>query len=157
MKVLTVFLLVVFLNISSSIAQVIDSPYYKSSDDPTTVISKIERNVKYTVVTFEHVQTGEGWISLSKSIYLQNKDGDEMYKFVKAEGIPLSPAKKSLKGGEGKIAFKVYFEKVPASIKSINIIERAVPRNEPANYFNYFDVSLDKNGKALKDANLQQI
>lgn len=157
MKAFILSLFVLFLTASASIAQVIENPYYKSADDPTTAITKIERNAKFTILTFEHTQTGEGWISLSKSIYLQNKDGDEIYKFIKAEGIPLSPAKKSLKGGEGKLTFKVYFEKVPASVKAINVIERAVPKNEPVNYFNYFGLSLDKDGKATKEASLQRI
>lgn len=157
MKAFILSLFVLFLTTSTSVAQIIENPYYKSSDDPTTVITKVERNAKYTILTFEHSQTGEGWISLSKSIYLQNQDGDDMYKFVKAEGIPLSPAKKSLKGGEGKLTFKIYFEKVPTTVKAINVIERAVPRNEPVNYFNYFGLSLDKNGKATREGNLQRI
>jgi hypothetical protein len=156
MKTFFLSLFIVFITISISNGQVIENPQYKSADDPTTVITKVERNAKFTILTFEHSQTGEGWISLSKSIYLQNHHGDEVYKFIKAEGIPLSPAKKSLKGNEGKFSFKVYFEKVPASVKSINVIERALPKNEPGNYFNYFEVVLDKKAKAKED-NLQRI
>jgi len=157
MRTLLVLVFLVFLRIETVYCQVFETPYYKSSDDPTTVISKIEQTPKYTLVTFEHTQRGEGWISLSKSIYLQNADGDQMYKFIKADGIPLSPEKKTLKGDEGKFTFKVYFEKVPSSVKTINIIERAIPRNEPGNYFNYFGVSMDKTGKALREGFSQRI
>jgi hypothetical protein len=75
-----------------------------------------------------------------------------MFKFIKAENIPLMPEKYHFKSHETKI-FKVYFEIVPASIKSINIIERAVPRNEPVNYLNFFGVNLEKSGsgKAYKN------
>ena len=123
---------------------------YEISDDPSTVITRIERSGKNTIVTFEHAQSAAGWIALDKGIYLQNADGSDIYRFIKAEGIPLSPGKKELKGNEGKFTFKVYFERVPAAVKTINIVERAVPRNAPGSYFNFFGLSLSKSGGRLK-------
>ncbi|WP_207535499.1 hypothetical protein [Desertivirga arenae] len=157
MKVFFIAIFIVFLSVGSSYSQVFENPYYKTSDDQTTTITRIEQTPKSTIITFEHMQTAEGWIALSKSIYLQNAEGDQMYKFIKAEGIPLSPQKKSLKGDEGKFIFKVHFERVPSTIKTINIIERAIPRDEAGSYFNFFGVSMDKTGKALREGRSQRI
>ncbi|WP_207424098.1 hypothetical protein [Desertivirga brevis] len=157
MKALFITVFTVFLIWGSVYSQVFENPYYRTSDDPTTTITRIEQVSKFTIITFEHAQTAEGWIALSKSIYLQNAEGDQIYKFIKAEGIPLTPQKKTLKGDEGKFVFKIYFERVPASIKTINVIERAISRDEAGSYFNFFGVSMDKTGKALREGNFQRI
>ena len=144
MKTLLV-LLFTFFSISNLNAQTIESPDFKSADDLTTKILRIERNSKFTVVTFEHTNDEGAWITLNSGIYIQDADGQAMFKFIKAENIPLMPEKYHFKKHETK-TFKVYFEKIPAQIKSVNIIERAVPRNEPVSYLNFFGVKLDKSG-----------
>lgn len=157
MRALFLFLFIGFLSVKSAYGQVFENPYYKSSDDPTTTITRIEQVPKFTIITFEHVQTAEGWISLSKSIYLQNAEGDQIYRFIRAEGIPLSPQKKTLKAGEPKFSFKVYFQRVPSSVKTINVVERAISRDDRDSYFNFFGVSMDKTGKALREGSFQKI
>ncbi|WP_256012869.1 hypothetical protein [Desertivirga xinjiangensis] len=144
----SLFALVFIIFSCSTFAQTIENPRVQSSEDPTTQIIKVERNAKYTILTFEHAQTEEaGWITLNKGIYLQDYDGHEMYKFIKCEGIPLMPEKKELAAGAPKFTFKVYFEKVPASVKRINVIERATPKTERGSYFNYFGLSLSESDK----------
>ena len=143
------FALLLFTALSFSLsAQTIEHPHVQISDDPTTQVIKIERNTKFTIITFEHSNSGEGgWITLNKGIYLQDSNGQDMYKFIKCEGIPLMPEKKELPAGSSKFTFKVYFEKVPASVKRINIIERAVPKTEKSSYFNFFGLSLSESDK----------
>ena len=157
MRTAITILFLIFLNVNTVISQVIDNPYYQKSDDASTVISKIERTPRFTIITFKHRSQGEGWITLSKGIYLQEADGYKMYHFVKAEGIPLMPEKKQLAKAGTELSFKVYFEHLPADVKSINIIEKAVPRDEPGSFFNFFGVSLDKSARPKMEGEVLSI
>ena len=127
MKYSILFFIVAFFYTGSLFSQTIEYPSYKSSDDPSIVVAKIERTAINTIVTFEHLQSRAGWIALDKGIYLQNAEGSEIYRFIKAEGIPLSPKKKELKRTEEKFSFKFILKEFPARLKPLTLLKGLFP------------------------------
>lgn len=103
------------------------------------IVTNIENDEAYTVVNFTYTaQYDKDWALLNKEIYIQANNDMKHFKYVKSEGIPMNPYKHFFtKAGEA-IHFKVYFEKIPSTAESIDIIERA----GRSNYFNFYDVPL---------------
>jgi hypothetical protein len=139
----TLLLAVLFLTaLLPSFAQNITNPRVDGSNDDNTTISKIETNKLYTIVTFDYTAgTENSWVQVDKEIFIRTVDGKH-YNFLKAENIGIAPDKKSFAHAGDKLSFKIYFKKIPATAKTIDIIERdGVP--EPGHsYFNYTNVSL---------------
>src|ERR1700752_319238 len=109
-----------------SFAQNISNPQVESKDDMSSVITKIETDKQFTIVSFENTAYGDNsWIQLNKEIYIQTNENNEHYNYVKSENIAIVPAKHIFAKAGDKITFKVYFKKIPATAKSIDIIERA--------------------------------
>ncbi len=136
-----------------SFAQTVTTPFVSFKEAGATTIEKIDVTPKNTVITFKHITGTKGnWVELNKSIYLQDANGEDRYNFLKAEGIPLRPAKHYAANDNDALIFKVYFEKLKPGTKSINIIERALsPMERNGNlstYFNFYGVSLDKSATA---------
>lgn len=135
-----------------SFCQTIKNPSVGSSGDPTTTIIKIEVANKYTEIIFKHISPHKGdWIQLNKSMYLQSATGEERYNYIKSENIPLRPLKKVAAADSEELVFKVYFEKLKPNTKAINVIERALSPDElhsGTNFFNYFNVSLEKTAES---------
>jgi hypothetical protein len=127
----------------SAFAQSIVNPLVDQNDDPNTKITSIETNSLFTIVHFETAAEGDSaWTQVNKEIYIQTDVDKKHYGFVKAEGIPMFPAKHYLKTTKGKLPFTVFFEKIPASAKSIDIIERAGNSYNGETFFNFYGVSL---------------
>ncbi|MGJ7029868.1 M56 family metallopeptidase [Niabella hirudinis] len=110
-------------------------------------ISGIENDAKYTVVSFEYTAArASDWALLNKEIYLQANNDMKHFAYVKSEGIPLAPHRYNFTKPGEKIAFKVYFEKVPLTAKSIDVIERA----GRSDFFNFYSVPLPASYYAQK-------
>lgn len=140
---------------AAAFGQSIKSPQVASSEDATTVITQVETNSHYTVVSFRHICYTKGsWVQLNKSMYLQDANGEDRYNYVKSEGIPLRPKKFVATKDNEEVNFKVYFEKLKPGTKEINIIERARSLAEMGDgytYFNYFKVNLLKSRPIMAD------
>lgn len=129
----------------------IKNPSVNSTDDWNTTIKQIEVNDKYTIISFETTaSSANSWVQLNKEIYLQTDERNTHFNYVKSEKIPLVPVKEFLINAGDKYDFKVYFEKIPATAKSINIIERAGPSTGAA-YLNFYGVSLSNSGPAVNN------
>ncbi|MCC8426987.1 hypothetical protein [Mucilaginibacter sp. UR6-11] len=129
----------------TSFAQTITNPLVGNSDDPYTTVSSVETNKQFTIVTLEYTAAGENaWAQLNKEIYLQTDLDNRHYNYIKSEDIPLAPAKHIFSKEGDKLTFRIYFEKIPATAKSINIIERAGGSNNGSTFFNFYNVSLEK-------------
>lgn len=108
-------------------------------DNPGCKITSIEGDDKYTIVNFEYTAIKAGdWVLLNKEIYLQANNDMKHFSYVKSENIPLAPYKYAFAKTGDKLKFKVYFEKVPLTAKSIDVIERA----GRSDFFNFYNVSL---------------
>ncbi len=153
MKPLSLLFLLLLLP-AMAFCQTILSPSVGSSDDPSTIIVKIDVTKSYTAVVFKHVATAKGnWVQLNKTIYLQDANGDDRYNYLRSEGIAIKPLKDSAQMDNEETSFTVYFEKLKPGTKAINIIERAISTTDRiagASYFNYYNVSLDKSDTTVQ-------
>jgi hypothetical protein len=129
----------------SSMAQTIVNPDFRRNDDISSTITKIERNNDFTVVHFQYTATGDSsWVQLNKEIYIQTNLNNEHYNYVKAENISMAPNKQYLKKAGDKLLFKVYFKKIPAEAKIIDIFERPGDMENGISYFNFYGVNLTR-------------
>ncbi|UOE52733.1 hypothetical protein MTO98_16815 [Mucilaginibacter sp. SMC90] len=141
-----------FIIASQAFAQNIITPKVEQKDDQSTIIKKIETDNLYTVVTFiGHAYQDNAWIQLNKEIYLQTDLNNAHYDYVKSESIAMVPNKTILKKAGNKLEFKVYFKKIPAAAKSIDIIEHAGLSKSGISYFNFYNVSLIEQAPKITD------
>ncbi|MBD1365816.1 hypothetical protein IDJ77_18515 [Mucilaginibacter sp. ZT4R22] len=130
----------------SSFAQNVVNPNIETNESLGTIITKIETDKQYTVISFEQYAIRDSaWVVLNKEIYIQTDIDNKHYDFVKAEGIAVAPETRHTfaKAGD-KIAFKVYFKKIPVNAKAIDIIEHAGKRSDGITFFNFYNVDLTK-------------
>lgn len=150
---LKAMLFLLMLSPAVSLCQSIDFPSVGGVENSETSITNIDVSGDNTVITFKRISAHKGEVvQLNKSIYLQDADGDERFDYIKAEGIPIRPEKHIADKDNEEMIYKVYFEKLYSSTKTINVIERA--RTAPLTpdgprYNNFYAVSLEKSGPAI--------
>lgn len=129
----------------SAFSQNIVNPQIDQNDDYNCQITKIETGNQFTAVTFAYTANGDNsWVQLNKEIYIQTDQGNEHYNYIKSENIAMVPARHVFAKAGDKLTFKVYFKKIPAAAKAIDIIERAGYRKDGITFFNFYNVSLTK-------------
>lgn len=142
MKKTLLFLCLAIANLSA-FAQTITYPAVGRAENGSCSIIKIETTDKHTVVTFEYTaQSDDAWADIRKEIFIKTDLSVKHYNFIKAENISISPERTSFAHADDKLAFKVYFQKIPKNAKSIDVIENAEDSTDASNYFNYYNVSL---------------
>ncbi|QEC79630.1 hypothetical protein [Mucilaginibacter ginsenosidivorax] len=148
------------IGLKNSFAQTVTNPDIESTDSPTSTITKIETDQQYTVVSFRHYAGSDNaWAVLNREIYIQTDVDNKHYGYVKSEGIAVAPeTRNTLKKLNDKLEFKVYFKKIPANAKTIDIIERAGKRSDGINYFNFYNVDVTHSSpgdKGIKITNVE--
>jgi len=144
-----------FIVAVQAFAQNITTPNVEQKDDQSTIIKKIETNSQYTIVTFEnYAYQDNAWLQLNKEIFIQTDLSNAHYDYVKSENIAMVPNKNVLKKAGDKLEFKVYFKKIPADAKSIDIIEHAGLSKSGINYFNFYNVSLTQRATTTKQVKI---
>jgi|GEM_PF-783933 len=139
-------------------AQSITNPNVEQKDDQSTIVKKIETNSQYTIVTFENYAFQDNaWVQLNKEIFIQTDLSNAHYDYVKSENIAMVPNKNVLKKAGDKLEFKVYFKKIPADAKSIDIIEHAGLSKSGINYFNFYNVSLTQRATTTKQVKITDV
>ncbi|WP_183561237.1 hypothetical protein [Mucilaginibacter sp. SP1R1] len=127
----------------TSFAQNIVNPYIENRDDWSSSIKKIETDKQFTIVSIEYTANNPGsWVQLNKEIFIQTDLNNEHYNYIKSENIAMVPEKRTLAKAGEKLNFKIYFKKIPATAKSIDIIERAGVQKNGITFFNFYNVSL---------------
>jgi hypothetical protein len=140
-KSFTLYLLFIS-SLSAAFAQNIVKPRVAGSDDYATRITSIETNKQYTIVSFESFAAkNDSWFQVNKEIFLQTDQSNAHYGYVKSEGITVAPERSILKKAGDKLNFKIYFRKIPAETKVLDVIERA-GKAMGVTYFNFYNVSL---------------
>lgn len=153
-KILTLSTMLI-MSYLSSLAQTIVNPQVESSDDYNSTITKVETDAKFTVVNFEYTASSDNsWAQLNKEIYIQTDQSNAHYNYVKSENIAMVPAKHTLAKAGEKLLFKVYFQKIPQTTKSMDIIERAGRRTDGITFFNFYNVSLTKQRVFITDVKI---
>ena len=144
-KILLIPFLLLMLSINSS-AQSIENPSVENSDSPSSRIVKIETTPNFTIVSFEETAANNSsWVRLSKDIFVQTNVSDKHYHYIKSENIAIAPEKTTVKNAGDKLLFKVYFERIPRTTTTIDVIEKAGAQS----FFNFYNVSLTKSQKVL--------
>ncbi|WP_413668070.1 hypothetical protein ACEN9X_26910 [Mucilaginibacter sp. Mucisp86] len=147
-----------FIVAAQAFAQNITTPNVEQKDDQSTIIKKIETNSQYTIVTFEnYAYQDNAWVQLNKEIFIQTDLSNAHYDYVKSENIAIVPNKDILKKVGDKLEFKVYFKKIPAAAKSIDIIEHAGLHKSGISYFNFYNVSLTEQANTSKHVKITDV
>jgi len=145
-KILLIPFLLLMLSINSS-AQSIENPSVENSDSPSSRIVKIETTPNFTIVSFEETAANNSsWVRLSKDIFVQTNLSDKHYHYIKSENIAIAPEKTIIGNAGDKLLFKVYFERIPSTAGTIDVIEKAGAKS----FFNFYNVSLTQSQKVLK-------
>lgn len=159
MKKALLLSVVLFAACLTSFAQTVTYPSVGITDTPGSLITKIETDKQYTIVSFEQYASAENsWMVLNREIYIQTDVSNKHYEFVKAEGIAIEPEPKTMfpKSG-GKLSFKVYFKKIPADAKLIDIIEHAGKRSDGIVFFNFYNVDLTHSNAVQEQVKVTEV
>ena len=146
-KILLIPFLLLMLTIKTS-AQSIENPSVENSDSPTCRIVKIENTPNFTIVSFEETAANNNaWARLYKDIFVQTNVSDKHYHYIKSENIAIAPEKTTIKNAGDKLLFKVYFERIPRTTTTIDVIEKAGAQS----FFNFYNVSLTQSQRVITD------
>jgi hypothetical protein len=143
----------------SSFAQNVVNPHVEISESMGSLITKIETDKQYTIVSFEqYAYNDSSWVVLNKEIYIQTDIDNKHYEFVKAEGIAVAPETRHTfaKAGD-KLSFKVYFKKIPANAKLIDIIEHAGRRSDGITFFNFYNIDLTQSNPGEQHVKVTEV
>lgn len=137
----------------TAFGQSISMPKIHSMEDVHTIITAVDTDSQYTIVSFKHISPAKGaWVQLNKSMYLQDAGSEDRYQYIRSEGIPLRLERLYTKKDNEIVDFKVYFEKLKPGTKKINVIERARSAAEQTrsnvSFMNYFGVDLTQSRPA---------
>ncbi len=142
-KILLVPFLLLMLTIKLS-AQSIVNPIFENSDNQTCRIVKIETTPNFTIVSFEQTaENDNAWARINKSIFVQTNVSDKHYHYIKSENIAIAPEKTTIRNAGDKLLFKVYFESIPRTARTIDVIEKGGAKN----FYNFYNVSLTQSEK----------
>ncbi|WP_184542957.1 hypothetical protein [Mucilaginibacter sp. FT3.2] len=128
----------------TSFAQNVVNPQVEVTESAASIITKIETDKQYTIVSLDqYATTDNAWLILNKEIYIQTDVDNKHYDYVKSENVAVAPETRYIfkKAGD-KLSFKIYFKKIPANTKSIDIIERAGKRTDGVTFLNFYNVDL---------------
>ena len=146
-KILLIPILLLMLIIKTS-AQSIENPSVENSDSPSSRIVKIETTPNFTIVSFEETAANNSsWVRLSKDIFVQTNVSDKHYHYIKSENIAIAPEKTTIRNAGEKLLFRVYFERIPTTARTIDVIEKAGAKL----FFNFYNVSLTKSQNVIID------
>ncbi len=131
-------------SVSSNNYTIVDTVHMEDvilGDNNGCRITSIGNDQHYTIISFEFTSKNpDDWALLNKEIYLQANNDMKHFSYVKSEGIPMPPYRHNFSKQGEKLNFKVYFEKVPVTARTIDVIERA----GRSDFFNFYNVQLPK-------------
>ncbi len=106
-------------------------------------ILRVEINNQFTKIDFGYTSTDYyergGWVHIHKSTYVCEHGKEKKYALLKAENIPFAPNQLSFKTSNDWLYFSLYFESIPFSSKSIDLVENADDKNS----FNFYNIPLE--------------
>lgn len=146
-KILLIPILLLMFTIKTS-AQSIENPSVENSDNPNCRIVKIENTPNFTIVSFEQTaENDNAWARINKDIFVQTNVSDKHYHYIKSENIAIAPEKTTIRNAGDKLLFKVYFERIPRTARTIDVIEKGGARS----FYNFYNVSLTHSQKVITD------
>lgn len=148
---------------STSFAQKITtlSPYIERQSQSYVTMTKVELTETYTIISFLYKnpdrdefndelrrtfpgifrdRTSTQWIQIDpRSRLYKPGDASKKFRFVKAEGIPVSPDSLIVKAGQ-EVRFKIYFRRLDPGIEVFDFFEGQ--NNGRQQFWNYYGVHI---------------
>ena len=123
--------------IASTFGQIYIKPKYERRANSRVGITKIQITKKHTIVYCKYTSTFSGHACVSPKMFIEDLKTKKRYKLIKTEKIPLCPKQYMFSEAGHKFDFVLYFERVPHSVRYINMIE------DMANGFNFYKIFLE--------------
>ena len=126
-KIFPALLFVLFTQIVKS--QITLNPVNESQGNANLVMKQVEITKNQTVISFVHTSPfatspdNISWVEIEPKIQIIAVGGKRIFKFIKAEGIPVAPDRHVYKSKDEKLFFKVYFEKLDPGIEKFDLFE----------------------------------
>jgi OmpA-OmpF porin, OOP family len=127
-------LLVLGLSLGAAHAQITDRPYVDERYSRRVKIIRVELSEQYTMIDMQYGEPGRAQFfnpfrSSNYSIQIDPQsrlyrpgDTSRRYRFIKAEGIPVSPDSRSVLPGE-VVTFRLYYERLAPGIETFDLYE----------------------------------
>ncbi|MPR34273.1 OmpA family protein [Salmonirosea aquatica] len=151
------WLLVLGLSLGTAQAQITDRPYVEERYSRRVSIVRVTLSEQYTIVDMQYGQPGRATLfnpfGLSnytiqidpKSRLYRPGDTSRRYRFIKAEGIPVTPEKKSVLPGE-VVNFRLYYERLDPGIEVFDLYEGRNAdidlREENYEFWNFYGIHI---------------
>ncbi len=135
MKSIIIVVSILFLA-NMTFAQTYINPQYEKRTNTRVDIDKIEITTKYTIVSFTYKSEFSGHACVDEAMYIQDIKTGKKYNLIKAVGIPVCPERKVFSEKGYEFSFRLYFPKVPYSVRYVNLVE------DMHNGFNFLKVYL---------------
>jgi hypothetical protein len=104
---------------------------------------RVEISSQLTKIDFGYTSTDYyergGWVHINKKTFVCVEGIEKEYTLLKAENIPFAPNQLSFKTSNDWLYFSLYFEAIPFSAKSIDVLENADKKNS----FNFYKIPLE--------------
>ena len=104
---------------------------------------RVEISSQLTKIDFGYTSTDYyergGWVHINKKTFVCVEGIEKEYALLKAENIPFAPNQLSFKTSNDWLYFSLYFEAIPFSAKSIDLVENADKKNS----FNFYKIPLE--------------
>lgn len=128
---------------------VFTNPISKYTPNEHMGIEKITLDDDFTKIDFVYISPKEyingGWIQMDSNCFIRPVGYDVCYKLIRAENIPLAPAKYHFKSSGQVLHFSLIFPAMSKEIKCIDFIEKLAE----GTYFNFFKIALQHNEPTL--------
>lgn len=145
-------LFALLLGLGMASGQVTNRPYVEERYSRSVEILRVELTSRYTIIDMQYGEPGVmqrfrtpiprfgGQIGIDPNSRLY-KPGvtSRRYEFIKAEGIPVSPASRSVRPGE-VVRFRLYYERLDPGIEIFDFYEGRNP--DQTEYWNFYGVHI---------------
>lgn len=139
-KLIILFLVNLLLTIS--VFGQIYNPTFSRREVSYCDIVKIEKSSSSTIVYFKYkaptTYINGGWVCAGKDFFIRDCDTRATYKLIRANNIPICPAKHEFQYQGQTLEFNLVFPDLPSNIAKIDIIE-----DESKGGFNFYGVNLN--------------
>jgi len=105
--------------------QIYENPVAAQQSHADLKIEKIEISNENTIITLSitnQLQSG-GWFCASENITLKNSKGDQEFKLLRSENIPICPQKYDFKRKGEILRFTLFFPPIDKNITFLDLIE----------------------------------
>ncbi len=149
----SILLVALCLRLETASAQITDRPYVEERYTRSARITRVQLTDRYTIIDMQYGEPGMrqlfrmpglsmgGQISIDPNSRLY-KPGvtSRRYKFIRAEGIPVSPDSRRVGPGE-VVSFRLFYERLEPGIEVFDFYEGKNP--DQVEYWNFYGIHIN--------------